>query len=75
MATLTIRGLSEDVLEALRRLAERNGRSVEDQVRRLLAEVATDRLSACELIELAWKRQARQPTQGEVDAWVRESRP
>jgi plasmid stability protein len=75
MATLTVRNLGDDVLAALKKLAEMNGRSVEDQVRRLLAEVATDRLSACELIESAWRRQARAPSPDEVNQWLRESRP
>jgi plasmid stability protein len=75
MATLTVRNLGDDVLAALKKLAEMNGRSVEDQVRRLLAEVATDRLSACELIESAWSRQARAPSPDEVSQWLRESRP
>ncbi len=75
MATLTVRNLPDEVMQALRKLAELSGRSVEDQVRRLLAESATDRLSACELIEAAWRRQSRPTTPAEVEAWLRESRP
>lgn len=75
MATLTIRNLPDGVLKALRRLAEINGRSVEDQVRRLLAETTADRLSACELIESSWQRQTRATTADEVNTWLARSRP
>ncbi len=75
MATLTIRNLPDSVLRALRRLAEMNGRSVEDQVRRLLAETVADRLAACELIEASWKRQSRPTTADEIAAWLARSRP
>jgi plasmid stability protein len=75
MATLTIRNLPSQVLQALRKLAKSNGRSVEDQVRRLLAETAVDRLSACDLIEGSWQRQSRAATADEVDAWLDQSRP
>ncbi|MBN1960947.1 MAG: ribbon-helix-helix protein, CopG family [Deltaproteobacteria bacterium] len=75
MATLTVRNLSDDILAELKKLAQRNGRSLEDMVRRLLAEVVVDHLSACELIEASWQRQSRTPSVAEVNAWLRESRP
>lgn len=38
MATLTIRNLSDDVRDRIRRQAAENGRSMEEEVRRALAE-------------------------------------
>jgi plasmid stability protein len=75
MATLTVRNLPDGVMRSLRDLAARQGRSVEEQVRQLLAESVVDRMSAVELIEKAWTRQERATTAAEVDAWLRSSRP
>jgi len=75
MATLTVRNVPDSVVSALRRLAEAQGRSVEEQVRRILAETAIDRAAACDVIEAAWDRQSRPTTPGEVERWLRQSRP
>ena len=74
MATLTIRNLPDEVAGALRRLALKNGRSMEEQVRRLLAEQVRDRLSALEQIEAAVARQSRPTTAAEIDAAIDEGR-
>ncbi len=74
MATLTIRNLPNEVAEALRRLAAKNGRSMEEQVRRLLAEQVQDRLSALEQIEAAVDRQSRPTTAAEIDSAIDEGR-
>ncbi len=74
MATLTIRNLPDEVADARRRLAAKNGRSTEEQVRRLLAEQVRDRLSALEQIEAAVDRQSRPTTVAEIDAAIDEGR-
>ncbi len=38
MATITVRGLDEQVRDALRRRARRNGRSMEAEARQILAD-------------------------------------
>ena len=70
MATLTIRNLPDEVAERLRQLAARNGNSMEEQVRRLLAERVLDRVSALEQIERATERQARATTVEEIEAAI-----
>lgn len=40
MATITVRGLDDAVRDALKRRAERNGRSMEAEVRQILSEEA-----------------------------------
>jgi len=42
MGSLTVRNLSEDVKQRLRQRAAANGRSMEEEVRLLLAESAAD---------------------------------
>jgi plasmid stability protein len=61
MATLTIRNVPEEVAEA------RNGRSMEEQVRRLLEEQLFDRRSALVQIEAMVARQNRPTSREEVD--------
>ena len=74
MATVTIRNVPDEVLARLKELARANHRSMEEELRRLLAERAMDRMSVLEQIEAAYGRQ-RRPTQAdEVDRWIRESR-
>jgi plasmid stability protein len=75
MATITVRNVPEEIMAALRELASRNGRSMEQQVRDLLAEVVVDRQAACDLIEAAWGRQERATRAEEVAAWIARSRP
>jgi plasmid stability protein len=70
MPTLTIRNLSPKTVRSLKQLAERNHRSMEQEVRDLIAAHVGDRLSAIEQIEAAWKRQRRSPTPQEVDEWI-----
>ena len=75
MATITIRNLAPEIVEALKAMARRNQHSMEQEVRGILETVAVDRASACRQIEEAWKNQSRSTTPEEVDAWVRASRP
>ncbi len=74
MPTLTIRNVPLKVTRALKNLAEKNQRSMEQEVRDILEEYAGDRISALRQIEESWKRQRRRPKPGEVDSWKRAGR-
>ena len=74
MPTLTIRNVSEKVTRSLKALAERNQRSMEQEIRDILEEHAGDRMSALRQIEKSWQKQSRRPKSKEVDSWVRAGR-
>jgi plasmid stability protein len=74
MATLTIRNLPDEVVSSLKSLAQRNQRSMEQEVRDILEEHAGDRISAVQQIEKSWQRQSRRPRAKEVDSWIRAGR-
>jgi plasmid stability protein len=70
MASLTIRNVPPKVVKSLKALARQNGRSMEQEVRALLAEYVGERLALLEAIESAWARQTRSPAAREIDAWI-----
>jgi plasmid stability protein len=74
MATLTIRNVRPKVIRALKTLARRNGRSMEQEVRTLLDEYVGERLALLEQIEAAWQRQTRRPEAHEIDSWIEAGR-
>ena len=74
MATLTIRNIDDKVVRSLKSLAERNQRSMEQEIRDILEEQVGDRLSAVRQIEESWARQSRRPKAKEVDSWIRAGR-
>ncbi len=74
MATITVRNVSPRILESLKALARENRRSMEQEVRALLQEVAGDRRELLQQIESAWARQARRPRGREIDAWIETGR-
>jgi plasmid stability protein len=74
VATLTIRNVPEKVARALKILAEKNQRSMEQEIRDILEEHAGDRVSAILQIEESWKKQLRRPKAAEVDTWKRAGR-
>jgi hypothetical protein len=43
MATITVRKLDQSVIDSLKARAEKNGRSMEEEVRSILSREATDR--------------------------------
>jgi len=43
---------------------------MEQEVRELLEVYVSERRSVLDQIEVAWSRQVRRPTAGEVDAWI-----
>jgi hypothetical protein len=74
MPTLTIRNVPEKVVRSLKLLAQRNQRSMEQEIRDILQEQVGDRISALEQIEKSWERQSRRPKAGEVNSWIRSGR-
>jgi hypothetical protein len=74
MPTLTVRNVPHRVARALKTLAEKNQRSMEQEIRDILEEYAGDRISAVRQIEESWKRQRRRPKAQEVDRWKRTGR-
>ena len=70
MATLTVRNVPTKVVKSLKTLARRNRRSMEQEVRAVLEQHVGDRLALLDEIEQSWKRQARRPKPGEVEAWI-----
>jgi plasmid stability protein len=75
MATMTIRNVPTKIVKALKTLARRNQRSMEQEVRAVLAQHAGDRLALLEEIEQSWARQSRRPKAREVESWIRAGRP
>lgn len=74
MPTLTIRKVPVRVLRELKSIARQNSRSMEQEVREVLAQYTADRLSVIEQIEAAWARQGRRPDPGEIEEWLRAGR-
>jgi plasmid stability protein len=74
MPTLTIRNVSPQAIESLKRLAERKGHSMEQEVRELLESHALDRMSVLQQVEALWGDPATRATAEEVDRWIRDSR-
>lgn len=70
MATLTVRNVPTKVVKSLKTLARRNRRSMEQEVRALLAQHVGDRLALLDEIEQSWTRQARRPKPREVEMWI-----
>ena len=70
MPTLTIRNVPAKVVKSLKALARRRRRSMEHEVRELLAAHVAERQSVLEQIEAGWARQTRRPTAAEIDTWI-----
>ncbi|MBI2795753.1 MAG: hypothetical protein HYX65_03490 [Gemmatimonadetes bacterium] len=70
MATLTIRNVPASVVKALKTLALRNQRSMEQEVRVMLEERTTGRAAAMRRIEASRGELLRPVTPEEIDAWV-----
>ena len=75
MPTLTIRNVAPKVVRALKAQAERNRRSMEQEVREIIEGQVADRTSAISQITRSWAAQKRAPTAVEVEAWIRAGRP
>ncbi len=75
MATLTVRNVPAKVVKSLKTLARRNRRSMEQEVRAVLAQHVGDRVALLDEIERSWARQTRRPKPREVEAWIRVGQP
>ena len=73
MATLTIRNVSEDVVDRLKEAAKRKHRSMEQEVRELLSQRYPDRNERLSAIQRRWER-FPSPTAEQVSAWVEKGR-
>jgi plasmid stability protein len=74
MATLTIRNVPPKLVRSLKALARESGRSMEQEVRNLIAEYVGERLALLDEIEASWERQARRPAARDIDGWIEEER-
>jgi plasmid stability protein len=75
MATLTIRNLPPKVVDSLKELARRHGKSMEQEVREVLeAHAANDRTAVLEEIRQSWRRQTRPTTPEEIEEWINTGR-
>jgi plasmid stability protein len=72
MATVTVRQVPARVIAALKALARENDRSMEQEIRLLLAEYIGERETVLQEIEAGWKRQKRRPSAREIDSWIRQ---
>ncbi|MCC6586301.1 MAG: hypothetical protein IT168_06240 [Bryobacterales bacterium] len=70
MPTLTIRNVPPAVVRSLKALAKQRHRSMEQEIRELLAEHVSERKSVLDQMEEAWQRQSRRPAPNEVDDWI-----
>ncbi len=74
MATLTIRNLPDDLVKRLKAVAERNGRSMEQEVRELLQQRYMKREDLLKKIRARWRKVAA-PSPAELKKWIGEGRP
>jgi plasmid stability protein len=74
MATVTIRQVPPRVVRALKALASQHARSMEQEVRVLLAEYVGERHQVLADIEAAWERQRRRPSGREIASWIERGR-
>ena len=70
MPTLTIRNVPLRVVQSLKSLARRHGRSMEQEVREIVEEHVSEREAVLRQIEASWSRQRRRPTAAEVERWL-----
>ncbi len=73
MATITIRGVSEDLVLRIKSDAQRNGRSMEQELRELLASRYRSRSDAVAELRARWERLPELHAE-DVDRWVEKGR-
>ena len=74
MATITVRNLPDAFVKALKKLAERNHRSMEQEVRNMISHYVMDRHSAMKRIEASWKENKKQLDASRVERWIKQSK-
>jgi plasmid stability protein len=70
MPTLTIRNVPPRVVQSLKCLARKHGRSMEQEVREVIEDHVAEREALLDQIEAGWGEQRRRPTAAEVDRWL-----
>ena len=70
MATITVRNVSPELVEALKALARERGNSMEQEVRTIIGEYVGERQALLEQIESSWADQSRRPTAQEIESWI-----
>jgi len=75
MPAITVRNVPAKVVQALKALAKRHNRSMEQEVREILEGYAVERRAILDQIEAGWRKQPRRPTAAEIDAWMGIGRP
>ena len=73
MATLTMENLSQELVERIRKTAERRGRSVEQEIRDLLEQRYSSRKQILERCRRLWNELPRVDAE-EVRSWREEGR-
>ena len=71
MATITTRNLDPEIVRALKERAKENGRSMEAEVRHILADAVRDRRRALSRIEEIKREHVQRASAEEVEAWIR----
>jgi predicted nucleic acid-binding protein len=59
MATITVRNLPDSVVQALKELAQRNNRSMEQEVREIISSRVMDRRTVVRMLQDGWRGHAR----------------
>jgi plasmid stability protein len=73
MATLTIRSLPEELVERIKLVAGKAGRSMEQEVRQLLEQRYASREEVLRRIEERWSRLPK-ASAAEIETWIAEGR-
>jgi plasmid stability protein len=73
MATITIRGLPDEIVERVKAAAERNRRSMEQELRELIADRYARRETVLARVSRRW-RELPDLTAEEVDDWIETGR-
>ena len=74
MATITVRNLPDSVVRALKELAERDNRSMEQEAREIISSRVLDRQTVARMIREGRERHTRPVRRDEAEEWVRQSR-
>ena len=74
MPTLTIRNLAPDVIERIKRYAQENGRSMEQEARDALSRRFATRNAILDQIEADWQTLPYKPSAAKVQEWIANAR-
>ena len=74
MPTITIRNLSDYVIDALKIRAQRHGKSMEREVKEIQEERVLDRELLLQKIEAKWGSIKRPSNPDEIEKWINSAR-